>query len=222
MKNILITAVTLFSATFSFAQVERNVGEFNKLKVYDKIPVELISSLKNLVVIDGVNAEDVQVENNNGELKLKMTGVKLMQGGEATVKVYYKSLYDIQASQGSTIYSDDEVKVQSLNLTSNEGSSIKLPVDVNRLEVKINSGAEVILRGKAETQTVISNSGGKYFSKTLEAQSSSLTTNAGGVIEATSTDSVDAKTRAGGVIDIYGNPERRNQKKIAGGKINFK
>ena len=169
MKNILITAVTLFGASFSFAQVERNVGEFNKLKVYDKIPVELVSSLKNLVVIDGVNAEDVQVENNNGELKLKMTGVKLMQGGEATVKVYYKSLYDIQASQGSTIYSDDEVKVQSLNLTSNEGSSIKLPVDVNRLEVKINSGAEVILRGKAETQTVISNSGGKYFSKTLEA-----------------------------------------------------
>ena len=222
MKNILITAVTLFGASFSFAQVERNVGEFNKLKVYDKIPVELVSSLKNLVVIEGVNAEDVQVENNNGELKLKMTGVKLMQGGEATVKVYYKSLYDIQASQGSTIYSDDEVKVQSLNLTSNEGSSIKLPVDVNRLEVKINSGAEVILRGKAETQTVISNSGGKYFSKTLEAQNSSLTTNAGGVIEATSTDSVDAKTRAGGVIDVYGNPERRNQKKIAGGKINFK
>ena len=222
MKNILITAVTLFGASFSFAQVERNVGEFNKLKVYDKIPVELVSSLKNLVVIDGVNAEDVQVENNNGELKLKMTGVKLMQGGEATVKVYYKSLYDIQASQGSTIYSDDEVKVQSLNLTSNEGSSIKLPVDVNRLEVKINSGAEVILKGKAETQTVISNSGGKYFSKTLEAQNSSLTTNAGGVIEATSTDSVDAKTRAGGVIDVYGNPERRNQKKIAGGKINFK
>ena len=222
MKNILITAVTLFGASFSFAQVERNVGEFNKLKVYDKIPVELVSFLKNLVVINGVNAEDVQVENNNGELKLKMTGVKLMQGGEATVKVYYKSLYDIQASQGSTIYSDDEVKVQSLNLTSNEGSSIKLPVDVNRLEVKINSGAEVILRGKAETQTVISNSGGKYFSKTLEAQNSSLTTNAGGVIEATSTDSVDAKTRAGGVIDVYGNPERRNQKKIAGGKINFK
>ena len=116
MKNILITAVTLFGASFSFAQVERNVGEFNKLKVYDKIPVELVSSLKNLVVINGVNAEDVQVENNNGELKLKMTGVKLMQGGEATVKVYYKSLYDIQASQGSTIYSDDEVKVQSLNL----------------------------------------------------------------------------------------------------------
>ena len=222
MKNILITAVTLFGASFSFAQVERNVGEFNKLKVYDKIPVELVSSLKNLVVIDGVNAEDVQVENNKGELKLKMTGTKLMQGGEATVKVYYKSLYEIQASQGSRIYSDDVLKSQALYLTSNEGSSIKLPIETSKLEVKINSGAEVILTGDTEFQTVIANSGGKYYSKTLNSDTASLTTNAGGVIEARAEKSVDAKTRAGGVIDIYGNPTQRNQKKLAGGKINFK
>jgi hypothetical protein len=222
MKNILITAITLLGSSLSFAQVERNVGEFTQLKVYDKIPVELISSLKNKVVIDGVNAEDVQVENNNGELKLKMTGVKLMQGGEASVKVYYKSLYNIQASQGSKISSEDELKVSSLTLSSNEGSSIKLPIEVDKLDVKINSGAEVILTGKTNSQTIIANSGGKYFSKTLKAKNSSLTTNAGGVIEATSTESVDAKTRAGGTIDIYGKPEQRNQKKIAGGTINFK
>ena len=108
------------------------------------------------------------------------------------------------------------------NSTSNEGSSIKLPIDTKKLDVKINSGAEVILTGKAESQTVIANSGGKYYSKTLKAENSSLTTNAGGVIEATSTKSVEAKTRAGGVIDIYGNPKQRNQKKVAGGRINFK
>ncbi|HJD87718.1 DUF2807 domain-containing protein [Empedobacter stercoris] len=222
MKNIVLSAIALFGSSFVFAQEEINIGDFNILKVYDKIPVELISSDKNLVEVDGVNASDVQVENNKGELKIKMTGTKLMQGGEATVKVYYKSLYEIQASQGSRIYSDDKLKSQSLNLTSNEGSSIKLPVDINKLEVKINSGAEVILTGNAEFQTVVANSGGKYYSKTLSAEHSTLTTNAGGFIETTSTKSVDAKTRAGGVIDVYGDPEQKNQKKLAGGKINFK
>ncbi len=222
MKNILITAVALFGSSFTFAQVERNVGEFSKLKVYDKIPVELISSNKNLVEIEGVNAEDVQVENNNGELKLKMTGVKLMQGGEANVKVYYTVLNEIQASQGSTIFSDDKINITSLKLSSNEGSSIKLPVEAEKLDVKINSGAEVILTGNVNSQTIVANSGGKYYSKTLKAKYSSLTTNAGGVIEATSVNSVDAKTRAGGTIDIYGNPEQRTQKKVAGGNINFK
>ena len=105
MKNIVLSAAAIFCSTFAFAQEEINVGDFNILKVYDKIPVELISSNENLVKVDGVNASDVQVENNKGELKLKMTGTKLMQGGEATVKVYYKSLYEIQASQGSRIYS---------------------------------------------------------------------------------------------------------------------
>ena len=50
MKNILITAITLLGSSLSFAQVERNVGEFTQLKVYDKIPVELISSLKNKLI----------------------------------------------------------------------------------------------------------------------------------------------------------------------------
>ncbi|WP_312555193.1 head GIN domain-containing protein [Empedobacter brevis] len=222
MKNIVLCAVALFGSSFVFAQEEINVGEFSILKVYDKIPVELISSNKNLIEVDGVNASDIKVENSKGELKIKMSGTKLMQGGEATVKVYYKSLYEIQASQGSKIYSDDEIKSQVLNLISNEGSSIKLPVNLGKLEVKINSGAEVILTGNTEFQTVVANSGGKYYSKTLKAENSTLTTNAGGFIETTSTKSVEAKTRAGGVIDIYGNPSQRNQKKLAGGKINFK
>ena len=222
MRNIVLTAIALFGTQFAFAQTERNVGDFNSLKVYDKIPVELVASNKNLVEVDGVNAADVQVENNNGELKIKLSGTKLMQGDGATVKVFYKNLYDIQASQGSKIFSDDEVESQALNLTSNEGSSIKLPVDTKKLDVKINSGGEVILTGKTESQTVVANSGGKYYSKTLKAEYSTLTTNAGGFIEATSTSSVDAKTRAGGTIDIYGNPKQRNQKKVAGGRINFK
>ncbi|TGN24288.1 head GIN domain-containing protein [Empedobacter tilapiae] len=222
MKNIVLSAVALFGSSFAFAQEEINVGDFNILKVYDKIPVELISSNKNIVEVDGINSSDVQVENNKGELKIKMTGTKLMQGGEATVKVYYTSLYEIQASQGSRIHSDDVIKSQALYLTSNEGSSIKLPINTGKLEVKINSGAEVILTGDTESQTVIANSGGKYYSKTLNSDKASLTTNAGGVIEARVEKSVEVKTRAGGVIDIYGNPTQRNQKKIAGGKINFK
>lgn len=222
MKNILLATVALFGSSFAMAQEKVNIGDFNKLKVYDKIPVELVSSSTNYVELDGVNSSDIKVENTKGELRIKLSGTKIMQGDEASVKVYYKSLYDIQASQGSKIYSDDVVKSKSLNLTSNEGSSIKLPIEASKLEVKINSGAEVILTGNTEFQTVVANSGGKYFSKTLKAQNSTLTTNAGGEIEATSTQSVDAKTRAGGRIDVYGNPKDRNQKKVAGGRINFK
>ena len=51
MKNIVLSAAAIFCSTFAFAQEEINVGDFNILKVYDKIPVELISSNENLVKI---------------------------------------------------------------------------------------------------------------------------------------------------------------------------
>lgn len=222
MKNIVLASVALFGSSFLFAQEKVNIGDFNTLKVYDKIPVELVASSKNYVELEGLNADDIKLENTSGELRVKLTGTKILQGDGSNVIVHYKSLQDIQASQGSKIHSDDTLKASKLNITSNEGSSIKLSVSAKNLEVKINSGGEVILSGTANVQTVVANSGGKYYSKTLKAENSTLTTNAGGYIEATSTESVDAKTRAGGVIDIYGKPAQRNQKKVIGGKINFK
>lgn len=222
MKNILVTAVALLGIQMGFAQVQKNVGDFKVIKVYDKIPVELIASSQNKVEIVGELENEVDVVTKNDELKIKMSTLNLMQGDKVTVKVYYKSLFEVQASQGSMIYSEDELQTSLLKITSNEGSSIKLPIKTKKLEVKANSGSEVILKGKATSQSVIVNSGAQYYAKQLKSDNASLTTNAGGVIEANVSESVDAKTRAGGSIVIYGDPEQRSEKKIAGGTIQFK
>ena len=221
MKNIFITALTLFGATFSFAQIEKNVGDYNSLKVYDRIPVELINSNQNKIEISGELEKEVEIVNKNGDLKIKMNPLNLMQGSKVKVKVYYKNLYDIQASQASSIESDEKIKSSILKLSSNEGSSIKLDIDTKKLDAKINSGSELILKGKADAATVNANSGGKFYSKTLDINTATLTTNAGGFIEATVEESVDAKTRAGGTINIYGDPKVKNEKTFAGGKISF-
>ncbi|RLZ09833.1 head GIN domain-containing protein [Faecalibacter macacae] len=222
MKNLFITAFTLLTAQISFAQIEKNVGDYNSLKVYDRIAVELVSSNTNKVEVSGELENEVEVVNKNGDLKIRMNAVNLLQGSKVKVKVYYKNLYDIQASQGSMIFSDDKFKSSILKLSSNEGSSIKLDVNTKKIDAKINSGAELILNGNADALTVNANSGGKFYGKTLDTENATLTTNAGGIIEAKVSESVDAKTRAGGTIDIYGNPRVKNDKKIAGGSINYK
>lgn len=222
MKNIFFTAIALIGTPFSFAQLTKNVGDYNSLKVYDRIPVELIQSNTNKVEVSGDLEKEVDVVNKNGDLKIKMNSLNLMQGSKVKVKVYYKNLYDIQASQGSMIYSDDKIKSSILKLSSNEGSSIKLDIDTKKVDAKINSGAELILNGDADALTVNANSGGKFYGKTLNTENASLTTNVGGIIEAKVKESVDAKTRAGGTIDIYGSPKVKNNKTIAGGTINFR
>jgi hypothetical protein len=109
-----------------------------------------------------------------------------------------------------------------LTLASNEGSVIELPVKTSKLNIKTNSGGEIKLSGVADNQDIVVNSGGKYFGETVESENTTVTANAGGVAIVTATGSVNATTRAGGIIDIYGDPEDRKVRNVIGGKINFK
>ncbi len=206
---------------FSFAQFSRNVGEFSSLKVYDKITVVIIPSNENKVESDS-DESTVETVNKNGELRIKMTPVNILQGDQVSVKVYYKSLNDIQASQGSSVSSPENWKAKMLTLISNEGSKINLGIKTGKLNVKTNSGGEIVVTGKADHQDIIVNSGGKFLGQELDSKSATVTANAGGIAEVFATESVDAKTRAGGVIDVYGDPDDRKYKNIIGGKITFK
>ena len=220
MKKILGSFLVVASQ-FYFAQSSRNVGDFSSLKVYDKITVLLIHSDQNKVELDSDNT-DLETVNKNGELKIRMSPAKLMQGDLITVKVYYQNLNDIQASQGSAINAEEEIESTMLTLVSNEGSKIKFAVNAKTLNAKMNSGGEINISGTAEHQDILVNSGAKYLAKNIESQSATVTTNAGGFAEINVTDSVNATTRAGGVIDVYGDPDDRQVKNVIGGKINFK
>ena len=220
MKRIAV-ALMLVGFQYSFAQLTRSVGEFSSLKVYDKITVTIIPSNENKVESETDDAS-VETINKNGELKIRMAPTKMMQGNQVSVKVYYRNLNDLQASQGSSIGSNKIIKVKMLTLTANEGSKIDLEINTDRLNVKTNSGGIINVTGKADQQDIVVNSGGVFHGKELKSESATITTNAGGVAEVFATESVDAKTRAGGVIDIYGDPNDRKYKNVIGGKINFK
>lgn len=221
MKNIFFTAITILSTSFTFGQLKKNVGDFNSLKVYDRIPVELIQSDTNSVEISGNLENQVDVVNKNGELKIKMNSLNLMLGNKVNVKVYYKSIYDIQASQGASIFSQDNLDMFILKITSNEGSSIKLDINSKKVDAKVNSGGEILLTGETEILTVTSLAGGKFLGKELLANKAELISNAVGFIEAYVKDEVEAKTRVGGSISIFGNPTFKKEKRLAGGTISY-
>ena len=210
----------LVACQMAFAQSTRNVGDFSSLKVYNKINVTLIGSNESKVETEE-NDPDIETVNKNGELKIKLSPAKILSGDQVSVKVFYEKLNDIQASQGSSISSSEELDANMLSLTSNEGSKVNLNLDVSKLNIKTNSGGEIKISGTADNQDVVVNSGGKYFGKEVKSQNTKVTANAGGVAEVNVSESVNATTRAGGIIEIYGDPADRKIKNIIGGKINF-
>ncbi len=222
MKNIIAGTIAILAFQFSFSQTVKDVGTFSSLKVYDKIPVVLVPSSSNKVEIDGKKSSDVEVVNKNGELKVRMTTTNLLQGDDVKVKVFYDRLNDIQASQGAMISGEGVLNGNKVALTANEGSTINIGLKAKTLEVKTNTGGQITLSGHSNNQTAVINTGSKYYAKKLETSTTSVTVNAGGEAEVYATELVDAKTRAGGNITVYGNPADKKTKKFAGGNIWFK
>ncbi len=218
MKNIILATSVFLISQFSFAQ-SKEITAFTSLKVFDKIPVQLVSSDSYKAEVSGTMADDVEFVNSGNELRIRMKPTKLLQGDDVKILLYYQDISDIQASQGAKISSADIVKSSKLGLTSNEGSQIDLNVNAKVIEGKVNTGGLLKVSGNTDSQSVVVNTGGKYDGQSLQTQITSITTNAGGKASVNAVESVDATTRAGGIIDIYGKPKSKNDKKIAGGKI---
>ena len=218
MKRLVIIAF-VFLSQFTNAQVTRNLGDFDEVKVFDKINVKLIESSENKIVVTGARADEVETVNKNGELKIRMPFPQLLSGDDIIVKLYFKNLESIAVSEGSYVSSEKDFKQTSLDLNAKSGGEIKLEIDVDKVNIKANAGGIVTLSGKAKNQDVVITSGGILNAKDLETSQTTISVAAGGKSEIHATTLVDAKVRAGGSIFIYGKPKQINKEVFIGGTI---
>lgn len=218
MKKIVFGFLAFTS--MAFGQIEKRPGDFNKVTSFDRIDVMLVPGKENLVQIEGKNSKDVEVVNKNGELKIRMKLLKLLDGDDLSVTVYYTNIDAVEANEGSRIACGDKIKETSFDIIAKEGSEVKLILDVEKLNIRTANGSTVTVEGNADVQDVLVNSGGVYEAEKLTTKQTTITNNAGGEANIYATDLVDAKVRAGGSITIYGKPKKINEKVIAGGSIN--
>ena len=218
MKRI-VYSILLFSY-ITYAQIEKKVGDFTKVTAFDKIDVNLIAGSENKVVLTGVNSNEVEIVNNNGELKIRMPFIKMLTGYSVSASVYYQNLQAVEANEGSRITSKDSISTLNFDIICKEGSDIKLSnLQAERLKIRVSQGSIVTIIGAVKNQDILSNSGGKYDGQDCKTQQTYVTVNAGGIADVNASDLVDAKTRAGGEITIYGKPKQIIEKSVAGGTI---
>ena len=219
MKKVLILVVFLVVQT-TFAQVTKNLGDFNTVKVFDKLNVKLIASSENKAIITGDREEEVEFVNKNGELKIRMPFPKLLAGDAVSIKLYFKTIDGIAASEGSIVSSDAVFSGTILDLNVREGAQISLHLEgVKKVNVKAVSGGIIQLSGNAVNQDVVIMSGGILEARELETSQTTINVSAGGNAEIKASVLVDAKVKAGGNIYVYGRPEQINKETLLGGKI---
>ena len=218
MKNLSILVIFLSSAVM-FAQKVRELGDFNEVKVYDRIDVKMIQSNTNKVEIHGEDLTDVEIVNKNGVLKIRMDIEKLLNGEDNYVILYFTGVNVIDGNEGAFISTDQPLKQQSIELRSQEGARLDIKLDVTSANIKAVTGGGIKTSGKAKNQDISLNTGGIYEGKDLITETTTIAIKAAGEASVNASKQVDAKVRAGGDITIYGNPATVNEDTALGGRI---
>ncbi|MHC0444425.1 head GIN domain-containing protein [Flavobacterium sp. 3-218] len=218
MKKLIIGAAILF-VQMSFGQVTKELGDFDTVKVFDKLSVKLVQSSENKIVIKGAREAEVEAVNKNGILKLRMPFPKLLSGNDLDITLYYKHIELIDVNEGAEAKSSETIKATSFKVSAQEGGIINVDLNVDKLKVSSVSGGSITLTGKAENQVASLGAGGYLLASKLNTSQTTVSVSAGGKADVNASTLVDAKVSAGGSIYIYGKPKQINQKTVFGGKI---
>ncbi|UMY66370.1 MULTISPECIES: head GIN domain-containing protein [unclassified Flavobacterium] len=218
MKRIHLLFALLSLPAFS-QEISREVGAFDKVSAFDQIDVLLIPSDENKVILNGKEAEKVEIVNKNGELKIRMPLGRLLAGDAISATVFYTKLEAVEANEGSRIACEKAVETTLFEVEAKEGGEVRMVLNVGKLNVKASGGARVSLDGTATNQEVIVNSGAEYNASKLVTGQTVVTANAGGNADVNASELVEAKVRAGGNIRIFGHPRRVEEKTVIGGTI---
>ena len=223
MKKITLLLI-MFSATL-FAQepITTNLGDFNTVKVYNGLTVELKKSSSSKIEISGPKAEQISVKNSNGTLKIRLRFPEGFTADNAIIVLYYSNdIAVLDANEGASIVSDETIKQQHLEVKTQEGAKIKLEIDTKYLTVKSVSGGIVSLVGVTDSQTIEATTGGIYNAYDLQSKQAIVTSASGANVEVNASELLDAKVRFGGSIYYQGVPDVLKTKVTIGGTIKDK
>ena len=177
--------------------IDREVGEFREIKVFDLIEVNLIKSDENRILIKGRNVEDIHFVNRDGVLKLRMELEKKFQGEDTFIEVHYTDLKVIDANEGAHIVCNELVEQNRIELRAQEGARIDIGMKVRDAEIRAVTGGIVAASGLAANQVITLNTGGIFEGRDLKTESSSIRISAGGEAELFASEEVDIQIRAG-------------------------
>lgn len=220
MKNYLVLlAFILGLHTNAQDTIEKNIGEFSTVKVYDLINLKMIKSDENKVVIAGDNKNDVQVINKNGKLKIRMKLEESYDGNDIVVKLYYTSVDVIDANEGANVVVNEPIEQFEIDLKAQEGAEIIAKVKTTYANLRAVTGGIINVSGSSKNQDISIYTGGIFNGKEFITEQTEINVNAGGEAYINASEGVEVRIKAGGNVYIYGEPKQIDESKVLGGKV---
>ena len=225
MKKLVCIHLLFFVSAFAAqTTINKNLGDFSTLKVYNGIEVELIKSDIQKLEITGEKSEKVKIKNVDNTLKLSLPFSLKPENnsadGKILIKLYYnKNINLIDANEGATITGKDFIQ-ERVEVNAQERAFINLSTKLKYLKVRTSSGGIVKLSGDVDNQEVDVDLYGIYLGFKLKTSgNSNVKAGTGAKAEIFAGETLNAKVSFGGSIFYKGNPEVIKDKKVIGGII---
>jgi len=214
---------------FSFGQEKRRVGYYDELKVSHGIEVILVKGDPGTIKVttSGIDPDDIITDVEWETLKIRFRNTSFWdeekyERRDVTVEVPFSEMYLIDVGTGALVKSKSVIKGEDLRLEASTGGELYLEIDVESMRANISMGSIFEASGFAEKQRVKVNMGAVADLRDLESKFATIKASMGGEIKLTCLKEVDASASMGGMITVYGGPERRNTSDNLGGEISFR
>ena len=221
MKNTIYILLLFTITTLSQVKIDRDLGEFSKVAVYDGINLELVKSEENKVEIAGKNTSFVVVKNKNGDLKIRLNLERRFSGDRTKVTLYYETLYNIISHEGSNIFSKDTLKQADLNIKANSGSTQNFLINLNTLNTVAATGANINISGKVEYHDTTVSTGAEINAEKLRTTETYATSTTGGLLNVSATKELEVNSKLGGIINVHEKTDKITESISVGGVVNY-
>jgi hypothetical protein len=210
MRKIILATICLTLSTYSAAHADTSQSYdftgFDELDISAGVDVSFETAPEYSVIIDFEKGgpDDMKLRQDGSRLYIARKVVANWGDDKvrAKVRVTSPTMTEIEASSGSSIRASG--------------------LDSDILVLDASSGASIKADGKCGSLKIVANSGGSANGKQVTCQKVAANASSGGSVSASASLEAHSHTSSGGSVDIYGDPQQREQNKsMSGGSTSF-
>jgi len=220
--TLLLTAV----AVSVFAQKPVDIEPYTSLVISRGVDVRLVKSNSNVakVEVNGIDFDDLIIENKDNELTIKVATKSLWQEMQdnywwARIELPYNVITNLEVLTGAKLSAKEVFKGEDIDMQVSMGGEIELDIDLELLIIDASMGGLAEFTGKAKIVEINASMGSETDLRELEAEEVNAKSTMGSEVRVHATKSFDGKAVMGGYIRVTGNPERFYQDTSMGGEI---
>lgn len=192
---------------------------FTLLKVSGNIHLELVPSDRQQVIYRSeADRDETELKLEEGELFLK-TASELSDDQSVNARLHYVTLSGFEIVKGGRVQSFDTLRTALLEMDVMTGGKIELYIRVDSLHARVNQGADIILYGRAGSQSINAYSWGNFLAYDVESVNTYVKAATGAQVKVNVTGVLDANATSKAFVGYMGTPQQKSFKTSLGGEI---